>query len=164
MARKAENFFGLNDSEYSCAEMVFTFFTILESRGYPGFSELLTVLGKPDILIKMLRLMAGMQIQIPPLKEFVNCLRTAMYIFAIMNKKKCNNHIISNEDIKDFLEITPEQEEEIVKIFEEWAVYMNQQGHDVRNYFDISRKNVAKQIQLAVEGKKFKSSSKKFSR
>ena len=161
MAQKPEDFFGLSDSEYSCAEMVFTFFTILESRGYPGFSELASVLGKPEILIKVLRLMSGMQIQIPPLEEFVNCLRTAIYVFIIMNKTKCSGHFISNENIRDFLSINEEQEQDLNKIFEEWAVYMNQQGHDIRNYFNINSKTTVRHIKRAVKGKKFKQVSRK---
>ena len=59
------------------------------------------------------------------------------------------------KDIRQFMNITPEEEQHLLEIFDQWVVFMNKQGADVRNFMHINRNNTKKRIEMAVQGKKW---------
>ena len=154
--KKKRGEFTLEHEDLSSQEMVFIALTMLESRGYPGFMELLSVINNPGIILKIIRLFYGMTIKIPPLKEFIKCLQAAEYAFCDIHKKVNSTLPAKPQDIRQFMNIDREQEAELLQIFDEWCVYMNKQGHDIRNYMHINRQNTKKRIAMSVNGKKWK--------
>ena len=155
MSKQARGYFELSDEELSSSEMVLIAFTMLESRGYPGFTELLSILNDPIIILKIIRFLYGMEIKIPPLKEFIQCLKAAEYAFCDIHKKINVNLPAKPADIRQFMNISKEEEEELLKIFDEWAIYMNKQGYDIRTLMHINRVNTKKRIELVTQGKKW---------
>ena len=79
MQKKPRGYFEVEDEEYSSSEFVFIALSMLESRGYPGFFELMSLIQDPALIMKIIRLFYGMEIKIPPLKEFKECLQAAEY-------------------------------------------------------------------------------------
>ena len=73
MQKKPRGYFEVSDSEYSSTEFVFIALSMLESRGYPGFFELMSILKDPGLIMKIIRLFYGMTIKFPPLNEFIKC-------------------------------------------------------------------------------------------
>ena len=80
--KKRRGEFTLEEDELSSTEMVFIALTMLESRGYHGLLELMSITNNPELILKIVRLFYGMEIKIPPLKEFVKCLQAAEYAFC----------------------------------------------------------------------------------
>lgn len=158
MSKKARGEFTLSNEELGSTEMVFIALTILESRGYPGLTELMSVINDPKIILKIIRLLYGTEIKVPSLKEFVLCLRTAIYAFCDMHKKVHTNLPVKPNDIRKFMNLTPEQEKEILDTFDEWTLYMHKQGADIWNYMHINRNNTLKRMKMTCAGKKWTSS------
>ena len=160
MSKKPRGEFELNDEELGSTEMVFTALTILESRGYPGLLELMSVVNDPKVIFKIIRFLYGTEIKIPSLEEFVLCLRTAIYAFCDMHKKIHVNLPVKPQDIRRFMKIDEKEEQKILEVFDQWALYMNKQGYDIRNYLHMNRNNTKKRIDMIVKGKKW--TSKKY--
>ena len=93
MSKQERGYFTLSNEELASTEMVLTAFTMLESRGYPGFTELMAILNDPTIILKIIRFLYGMKIEVPPLQEFIKCLKAAQYVFCDMHKKLSLIHI-----------------------------------------------------------------------
>ena len=128
---------------------------MLESRGYPGFFELMSVIEDPAIIMKIIRLFYGMEIKIPPLKEFKECLQAAEYSYLDMHKNINVNLPAKSKDIRQFMNITPEEEQHLLEIFDSWTKFMHDQGADVRNYMHINRSNTRKRIEMNIQGRKW---------
>lgn len=155
MQKKPRGYFEVADEEYSSSEFVFIALSMLESRGYPGFFELMSVIEDPATIMKIIRLFYGMEIKIPPIKEFKECLQAAEYSYLDMHKNINVNLPAKSKDIRQFMNITPEEEQHLLEIFDQWVVFMNKQGADVRNFMHINRNNTKKRIEMAVQGKKW---------
>lgn len=155
MQKKPRGYFEVEDDEYSSSEFVFIALSMLESRGYPGFFELMSIIEDPATIMKIIRLFYGMEIKIPPLKEFKECLQAAEYSYLDMHKNINVNLPAKSKDIRQFMNITPEEEQHLLEIFDQWVVFMNKQGADVRNFMHINRNNTKKRIEMAVQGKKW---------
>lgn len=155
MQKRPRGYFEVSDEEYSSSEFLFIALSMLESRGYPGFFELMSVIKDPALIMQILRLFYGMTIKVPPIKEFKECLQAAEYAYLDMHKHININLPAKGKDIRQFMNITPEEEEHLLEIFDEWCKFMNQQGADVRNYMHINRQNTKKRIDLAVKGQKW---------
>ena len=56
MQKKPRGYFEVKDEEYSSSEFVFTALSMLESRGYTGFFQLMSVLQDPVLILKIIRL------------------------------------------------------------------------------------------------------------
>ena len=157
MSKQERGYFTLSNEELASTEMVLTAFTMLESRGYPGFTELMAILNDPTIILKIIRFLYGMKIEVPPLQEFIKCLKAAQYVFCDMHKKIHVNLPAKPADIRKSLNISEEEEKELLEIFDHWTKYMHDQGHDIRNYFHMNRQNTKKRIAMTVKGKKWTS-------
>jgi len=157
MQKKPRGYFEVSDEEYSSSEFVFTALSMLESRGYPGFFELMSIVQDPALIMKIIRLFYGMTIKIPSIKEFKECLQAAEYTYLDMHKHINVNLPAKSKDIRQFMNITEEEEKHLLEIFDEWCVFMNKNGADVRNYLHCNRNNTKKRIEMAVQGKKWTS-------
>ena len=71
MSKKERGEFTLSDEELGSTEMVFIALTILESRGYPGLTELMSIVNDPKLILKIIRLLYGTEIKIPSLKQYL---------------------------------------------------------------------------------------------
>ncbi|MBO4622558.1 MAG: hypothetical protein J5691_01590 [Bacilli bacterium] len=155
MQKKPRGYFEVTDDEYSSSEFVFIALSMLESRGYPGFFELMSVVEDPALIMKIIRLFYGMTIKIPPIKEFKECLQAAEYTYLDMHKHINTNLPAKSKDICQFMNITPEEEQHLLDIFDDWAKFMHDQGADVRNYMHMNRNNTKKRIDMVCKGKKW---------
>ena len=155
MQKKPRGYFEVADEEYSSSEFVFIALSMLESRGYPGFFELMSVVQDPALIMKIIRLFYGMEIKIPPLKEFKECLQAAEYSYLDMHKNINVNLPAKSKDIRQFMGITEEEEKHLLEIFDQWTIFMNKQGADVRNYMHMNRSNTKKRIAMNIAGKKW---------
>jgi hypothetical protein len=159
--KQPRGYFELSDEELSSHEMVFIALSMLESRGYPGFLELMSVINDPSIILKIVRLFYGMELKVPPLKEFIQCLKATEYAFCVMHKKININLFAKEKDIRQFMKINEAEEQELLEIFDHWAKYMHEQGYDIRNYMHINRNSTKKRIELAIKGKTKKKAIKR---
>lgn len=155
MQKKPRGYFEVADEEYSSSEFVFIALSMLESRGYPGFFELMSVVQDPGLIMKIIRLFYGMEIKIPPLKEFKECLQAAEYSYLDMHKNININLPAKSKDIRQFMGITEEEEKHLLEIFDSWTIFMHKQGADVRDYMHMNRSNTKKRIAMNVAGKKW---------
>jgi len=145
MQKKPRGYFEVADEEYSSSEFVFIALSMLESRGYPGFFELMSVVQDPGLIMKIIRLFYGMEIKIPPLKEFKECLQAAEYSYLDMHKNINVNPPAKSKDIRQFMNITEEEEKHLLDIFDEWTIFMHKNGADVETtciVTEIIQKNV----------------------
>lgn len=155
MQKRPRGYFEVSKDEYSSSEFVFIALSMLESRGYPGFFELMSAIKDPSIIMTIIRLFYGMTIKVPTIKEFKDCLQAAEYAYLDMHKNININLPAKGKDIRQFMNITPEEEQHLLDIFDQWVVFMNKSGADVRNYMHINRSNTKKRIDMAVKGKKW---------
>jgi hypothetical protein len=153
--KKPRGSFTLSHEELASREMVLTAFTMLESRGYGGLTELFAILDDPTVILKLVRFLSGTSIKLPPIEEFSKCLKASQYAFCDMHKRVNNYLPVKGSDIRQFMNISKEEENELLEIFDNWAIYMNKQGHDIRNYMHINRTNTTKRIDLVTKGKKW---------
>lgn len=157
---KERGAYELTPEEMASSEMVFIACTLLESRGFPGFMELFNVINDPSLIIKLIRLFYGMTIKFPSLQEFQDCLRASEYIFTDFHKKVNDKLVVKPLDIRNHMGITEQEEEKLLKLFDEWVVYMNKAGYPIEKLMHINRKMTRKRMELAINGKKGKKTSK----
>lgn len=155
MQKKPRGYFEVADEEYSSTEFVFIALSMLESRGYPGFFELMSVIKDPSLIMTIIRLFHDMTIKIPPLKEFKDCLQAAEYSYLDMHKHINVNLPAKGKDIRQFMNITEEEEKHLLEIFDSWTKFMHDQGADIRNYMHINRSNTRKRIEMNIQGRKW---------
>jgi len=155
MQKRPRGYFEVADEEYSSSEFVFIALSMLESRGYPGFFELMSVVQDPALIMKIIRLFYGMEIKIPPLKEFKECLQAAEHAYLDMHKNVNANLPAKIGDIRQFMGITEEEQKHLLEIFDEWAQFMAKNGADVRNYMHVNRTNTLKRLEMAAKGEKW---------
>jgi hypothetical protein len=155
MQKKPRGYFEVKDEEYSSSEFVFTALSMLESRGYTGFFQLMSVLQDPTLIIKIVRLFYGMEIKVPPLKEFADCLKAAEYTYLDMHKNVNVNLPAKSKDIRQFMGIDEEEQQHLLEIFDEWCAFMAKNGANVNDYLHCNRQNTKKRIALASKGEKW---------
>lgn len=155
MQKKPRGYFEVADEEYSSSEFVFIALSMLESRGYPGFFELMSAIQDPALIMKIIRLFYGMTIKVPPLKEFKDCLQAAEHAYLDMHKNINVDLPAKGKDIRQFMNISEEEEKHLLDIFDDWCKFMHDQGADIRDYMRVNRNNTKKRIDMAVKGKKW---------
>lgn len=156
MSKKARGEFELSHEELASSEMVFIALSMLESRGYTGFTELFSILNDPAIILKVVRLMYGTTIKVPPVGEFTKCLRAAIYTYCDMHKMINSTLPAKPKDIRQFMGIDEKEEKELLEIFDKWSIFLHENGADVRKLMHCNRKNTLKRIDLNCRGKKWK--------
>ncbi len=157
MQKKPRGYFEVADDEYSSSEFVFIALSMLESRGYPGFFELMSVIKDPALIMKIIRLFYGMEIKIPPLKEFKECLQAAEFAYLDMHKHININLPAKTGDIRKFMDITEDEQQHLLEIFDQWCNFMAKNGANVNDYMHCNRQNTRKRIDMASRGEKWTS-------
>lgn len=157
MQKKPRGYFEVADDEYSSSEFVFIALSMLESRGYPGFFELMSVIKDPALIMKIIRLFYGMEIKIPPLKEFKECLQAAEFAYLDMHKHINVNLPAKTGDIRKFMDITEDEQQHLLEIFDQWCNFMAKNGANVNDYMHCNRQNTRKRIDMASRGEKWTS-------
>lgn len=152
MEKKKRGEFELSDSELGSREMILIAMSILESRGYPGFVELLSILEKPELILKIMRFLYGTTIKVPSLGEFVTCLRAAEYTYCDFHKMLNRKLAAQPKQIQEVLDIDAEELSKIQDIFQQWIEYTYKQGIHVENLMHINRKNTVKRIKAIQNG------------
>ena len=155
MQKRPRGYFEVSKDEYSSSEFVFIALSMLESRGYPGFFELMSAIKDPSIIMTIIRLFYGMTIKVPTIKEFKDCLQAAEYAYLDMHKNINVNLPAKGKDIRQFMNITPEEEQHLLDIFDQWCKFMASCGANVNDYMHCNRTNTKKRIELASKGKKW---------
>ena len=159
----------LDNEDYTSSEFLFTCFSILESRGYLGFNELMSVVDNDKVILKILRLLSGMSIKIPSIKEFRICLLASAFIYfdlikrndPMLNKRKAHsskklvykNYVPSHKDIEKQLNLTEEDKIEINNIYNDWLSYMDKEGYPIDNLYKISRQDTKRRF-ISIRKKK----------
>jgi len=156
--KKKRGEFTLSDEEYGSKEMVLITLSMLESRGYPGLIELMSVLNDPTIILKIIRFLYGTTIKIPSLQEFTKTLRAAIFAYCDMHKRLNINLFAKPQDIRNFMGITEEEQKELMDIFDQWSIYMKNQNKPIETLMHINRNNTLKRIKGNYAGKKWTSS------
>lgn len=152
MEKKKRGEFELSDSELGSREMVLIAMSILESRGYPGFVELLSVLEKPELILKLIRFLYGTIIKVPPLGEFVTCLRAAEFTYCDFHKRINQKLPAQPKQIQEFMGIDDEEISKIQDIFQKWIEYMDKQGIHIEDFMHINRQNTLRRIKAIQKG------------
>ena len=152
MEKKKRGEFELSDSELGSREMVLIAMSILESRGYPGFVELLSVLEKPELILKIIRFLYGTTIKVPPLGEFVTCLRAAEFTYCDFHKRINQKLPAQPKQIQEFMGIDDEEVSRIQDVFQQWIEYMNKEGIHIEDFMHINRQNTLRSIKAIQKG------------
>ena len=126
----------MTDEEYTSDDFFLIIFSLLESKGYTGFLELQAVVDDTETLLKILRLMAGMNIKIPSLSDFSLSLKTCVYIYYSLIRESGSDNTIRN-----LLNITEEEEKIYAEEFKKWYTYILKQGYDIEDFMKITTKN-----------------------
>ena len=152
MEKKKRGEFELSDSELGSREMVLIAMSILESRGYPGFVELLSVLEKPELILKIIRFLYGTTIKVPPLGELVTCLRAAEFTYCDFHKRINQKLPAQPKQIQEFMGIDDEEVSRIQDVFQQWIEYMDKQGIHIEDFMHINRQNTLRRIKAIQKG------------
>lgn len=152
MEKKKRGEFELSDSELGSREMILIAMSILESRGYPGFVELLSILEDPKLILKLIRFLYGTTIKVPPLGEFVTCLRAAEFTYCDFHKRINQKLAVQPKQIQEFMNIDDDEVSKIQDVFQQWIEYMHKQGIHIENFMHINRQNTVRRIKAIQKG------------
>lgn len=133
----------MNHEDECSKEMVYIAMTLLESKGYAGFSGLMSVLDDPELIIKLLRLFYGSTIEFPPLQTVVKCLKTAIYVYYNFHKRSGAKAIVTSE-IRKLMNIDEKEEQELIIEMKEWINFMLDEGIDLSRLMHINKKTLIK--------------------
>ena len=155
MAERKKRGYKITPTDLGSTEMVFVVLSVLESLGYTGFVQLMSVINDPGVLMKIVRLMYGMDIKIPPLQTFIDALDTSIYMFSDFFKQIQKGTPVQPKFIREHMNIDEEREKKLLEIFDNWASFMYKHGVDPLQYLNIQRNNTKKRILMAKQGKKW---------
>lgn len=127
------NRLALEDSEFTSSEMVLITLSILESKGWHGLLQLMTIINDPEIIYKLIRFFYGMTLSFPDMKDFVDAMRTSQYVFMNFHKK-----FNKSTEMRKVLNITAEEETKYSKIAEEWLDYLYKHNMDITQIMHIN--------------------------
>lgn len=147
--------FNIEDHEYSSEEFVFIALSIMESQGYYGLIELMSIVEDPKKIMQILYLMNGMEIKVPRASDFAQALKASTYIYCDAEKKMTASKKVEPADIRRHLKIDRDEEAKLLDIFDNWVKFMSEQGYQVENYVQFRRKNTHKRIKMTRAGKKW---------
>jgi hypothetical protein len=145
----------MEQHEYSSEEFVFIALSIMESQGYYGLIEMMSIIEDPDKIMKILYLMNGMDIKVPNAREFSKALKAATYIYCDAEKKITSTKKAAPGDIREHLNLSLNEEAELLDIFDNWVKFMGDQGYEVEKYVQFKRTNSHKRIKMVRAGKKW---------
>ncbi len=141
MAKFDPNWKTLYEDDFCSEEFLYICFSMLESRGYHGLIELMSIIEDPEKIMKIIYLFNGMQIKIPRSKEFAETLKSAAFSFCRINGNLFCKNGFDNKQLTSTLNIkTDEEFERLNKIYKEWILYMQSNGYYIQDYLKIKNK------------------------
>lgn len=144
---KFENAKTIFNEDFSSEEFVYISFLMLESRGYHGLIELMSIIDDPEKIMQILYLFNGMQIKMPKSTEFADTLKAAALVyFSINGNKHCKNGF-NKKQLMENLNIQSEEEyEKLTKIYQDWVLHMKSNGYFIQDY--LTFRNTAELTKL----------------
>ena len=155
MSKKKRGEYTITPGDLGSTEMVFVVLSVLESLGYTGFVQLMSVINDPGVLIKVIRLLYGMEIKIPPLQVFIDALDASIYMFSDFFKQIQKGTPVQPKFIREHMNIDEEREKRLLEIFDNWSAFMYKHSVNPLQYLNIQRNNTKKRIAMAKQGKKW---------
>lgn len=151
--------FELEDIDYTSEYFLFIAFSILESQGYQNLIEIMSIIEDPKKIIQILYLLNGMDLKLPTASELTKALKASGYIYMDTIKAR---DVSSGEKrgirpvfLRSALKINENEESEILKIYEQWAVYMEKNGYSIDDYLPIVTKRAKDIISKIRKTKKY---------
>lgn len=116
----------VKDEDYSSEHFLLITLSLLESKGYLGFIQLFSIIEDYQVMIKLLRLMNGLDIKVPPIKEFYKSLKTCVYIYL---------RLLKNQEAIKTLDLSQADLVDAEKEFKNWVDYLGKQGYNIKDFF-----------------------------
>lgn len=124
----------VREDEYMSEEFLMILFSLLESKGFTGFNQLQAVVDDPKVILKILRLMHGMQFKVPTLTEFSNILQLTIFIYATLIKDEAIYDEKSKHKVSSFVQYLNYSKEDYTKYTQEvtkWRRFLEAHGYNI---------------------------------
>ena len=123
------------NEDFSSEEFVYMAFSMLETRGYHGLIELMSVIDDPDKIMQILYLFNGMEIKMPKSTEFADTLKSCALGYFMLNGNLYCKKGFTKKEVMATLNIESEEEyEKLLKIYQEWVARMKDNGFYIQDY------------------------------
>ena len=123
------------NEDFSSEEFVYMAFSMLETRGYHGLIEMMSIIEDPDKIMQILYLFNGMEIKMPKSKEFADTLKSSALAYFLINGNAYSRNGFTKQQAMGALNIESEEEyEKLVKIYQDWVKSMQSNGYYVQDY------------------------------
>lgn len=123
------------NEDFSSEEFVYMAFSMLETRGYHGLIEMMSIIEDPDKIMQILYLFNGMEIKMPKSKEFADTLKSSALAYFLINGNAYSRNGFTKQQAMVALNIESEEEyEKLVKIYQDWVKSMQSNGYYVQDY------------------------------
>ena len=132
---KFENQKYIFNEDFSSEEFVYVAFSMLETRGYHGLIELMSIIDDPSKIMQILYLFNGMEIKMPKSTEFADTLKAAAVAYFMINGNIYASKGFTKKEAMTTLNIESEEEfEKLTKIYQDWALHMQSNGYYIQDY------------------------------
>ena len=124
----------VREDEYMSEEYLMILFSLLESKGFTGFNQLQAVVDDPKVILKILRLMHGMQFKIPSLTEFADIMKLSVFIYATLIKDEDILDSKTNTKVQSFtqyLNYSKEEYQAYAQGVKKWREFLKAHGYDI---------------------------------
>ena len=156
---KRTRMFKLQDSDYTSEDFLFIAFSILESKGYHNLIELMSIIEDPQKIVQILYLLNGVDLKLPTASELSKALKTSVFVYMDTIK---NRNITLGENrkmrpvfIRNAMGIDENEEQELLKEYQDWAVFMEKNGYSIEDFLPMISKKT-KQMMNRIKGRKIK--------
>ena len=123
------------NEDFSSEEFVYMAFSMLETRGYHGLIEMMSIIDDPEKIMQILYLFNGMEIKMPKSKEFADTLKASALAYFMINGNIYSSKGFSKKEAMVTLNIESEEEfEKLTKIYQDWVLHMKSNGYYIQDY------------------------------
>lgn len=144
---KFENQKYICNEDFSSEEFVYMAFSMLETRGYHGLIEMMSIIDDPSKIMQILYLFNGMEIKMPKSKEFADTLKAAAVAYFMINGNAYASKGFTRKEVMTTLNIESDEEfEKLTKIYQDWVKHMQSNGYYIQDY--IRFRNTAELTKL----------------
>lgn len=134
MAKFEDQRFIFNE-DFSSEEFVYMAFSMLETRGYHGLIELMSIIEDPDKIMQIIYLFNGMEIKMPRSNELADVLKATSMAYFTINGNAYSGKGFSKKEAMQTLNIQSEEEyEKLQKIYQDWVLRMQSNGFYIQDY------------------------------
>jgi len=132
---KFENQKYIFNEDFSSEDFVYMAFSMLETRGYHGLIELMSIIDDPDKIMQIIYLFNGMEIKMPKSTEFADTLKSCAMAYFMLNGNAYSKNGFTKKEAMATLNVESEEEyEKLVKIYQDWVARMKDNGFYVQDY------------------------------